>query len=87
MQRRLCPGVRRRLAGVSREGAVGRYHRGQSDLAVVEPCPYLRLFHGENKGLAVFRPTPVTPERRRAAKADKQVEVPPRTEGQWVLLV
>lgn len=75
------------LAGVSREGAVGHYHGGQSDLAVVEPCPYLRFFHGENKGLPVLHPSPVTPERRRAAEADKQVEVPPRTEGQWVLLM
>lgn len=32
------------LAGVSREGVVGCYHGGQSDLAVVEPCPYLRFF-------------------------------------------
>ena len=35
----------------------------------------------------MFHPSPVTPERRRAAEADKQVEVPPRTEGQWVLLM
>lgn len=80
-------GSGRGLAGVSREGAVGRYHRGQSDLAVVEPCPYLRFFHGENKGLAVFHPSPVTPQRRQAVEADKQVEIPPRTKGQWVLLM
>ena len=83
----VCWGQEARLAGISREGEVGPYHGGQSDLAVAEPCSLSEIFHGENNGLAAFNPSPVTPERTRAAEADKQVEVPLRTEGQWVLLM